>query len=131
LIEIGQLEAERAFAKARPFVMINACASSQPYVALSNRDSFPHRFVTSQACAVVGTLWPVSGPVANEFSRLFYDELHRKPIGQALLTAKKALVQKNDDQGVVLSPQRKLAREIAVRSYCLFANPDLRLHRGL
>jgi hypothetical protein len=128
LIEIGQLETERAFAKAQPFVMINACASGQPYVALTNRDSFPHRFVTSQACAVVGTLWPVSGPVANEFSRLFYDEIHRNPIGQALLAAKRALVQKNHEYGFVFSPQRKLAREIAIKSYCLFANPDLRLH---
>jgi hypothetical protein len=128
LVDIGQLETERAFAKAQPFVMVNACASGQPYVALTNSDSFPHRFVKSQACAFIGTLWPVSGPVANEFAQLFYAELAGKPIGLALLAAKKALVDQSAEHGEAeVSPQRKLARQVAVRSYCLFANPDLRL----
>jgi CHAT domain-containing protein len=130
LIEIGQLEEERAFTKVNPFVMLNACASAQPYLGLTGQDSFAHRFVTSQACAVVGTLWPVDGSVANDFARLFYEELASKPIGQALLDAKLALVSaaamKNDanDQKQSL---RHLARQVAVRSYCLFANPDLRV----
>ena len=96
-----RLKAESMFAQAQPFVMINACASAQPYAALTNRDSFPHRFVMSQACAVVGTLWPISGPIANEFSRLFYGELfQQRPIGQALLAAKKALREKNRERAV-------------------------------
>jgi len=129
LIDIGQLESERAFTKAQPFVMVNACASGQPFVALTNRDSFPHRFVTSQACAFIGTLWPVSGPVANEFARHFYAELLAgKPIGLALLAAKEALRDQDAERGeAAVSPQRKLARQVALRSYCLFANPDLRL----
>jgi CHAT domain-containing protein len=130
LIEIGQLESERTFAAAQPFVMLNACASAQPYLGLTHRGSFAHRFVTSRACAVVGTLWPVAGAVANEFADRFYTELASKPIGQALLAAKLALVQ--DDAGSSggteeVSPLRRLARQVAVRSYCLFANPDLRL----
>src|SRR5262249_10212975 len=51
LTEIGKLESERHFAAARPFVMLNACASAQPYIGVTNRDSFAHRFVISQACA--------------------------------------------------------------------------------
>jgi HEAT repeat protein len=130
LIEIGQLESERAFAAAQPFVMLNACASAQPYLGLTQRGSFAHRFVTSRACAVVGTLWPVAGTVANEFVERFYTELASKPIGQALLAAKLALVR--DDTGIrdgtdEVSRLRRLARQVAVRSYCLFANPDLRL----
>jgi hypothetical protein len=130
LIEIGQLESERAFAAAQPFVMLNACASAQPYLGLTQRGSFAHRFVTSRACAVVGTLWPVPGAVANEFAERFYTELASKPIGRALLAAKLALVR--DEMGSragtdEVSRLRRLARQVAVRSYCLFANPDLRL----
>jgi hypothetical protein len=131
LIEIGQLESERAFATAQPFVMLNACASAQPYLGLTHNGSFAHRFVTSNACAVVGTLWPVAGAVANEFAQRFYAELaSNKPIGQALLAAKLALVRENagDDNSPGEVPSlRRLARQVAVRSYCLFANPDLRV----
>jgi hypothetical protein len=133
LIEIGQLEAERAFATAQPFVMLNACASVRPFLGLtsSGHGSFAHRFVIRQACAVVGTLWPVAGAVANEFAQRFYHELAaNKPIGRALLDAKLALVREDVNDvnggGEVLS-LRRLARQVAVRSYCLFANPDLRL----
>ena len=59
IIDIGQLVAERAFTKAQPFVLLNACASAQPYISGIDRDSFAHRFITSQACAFIGTLWPV------------------------------------------------------------------------
>lgn len=130
LIEIGQLESERAFATAQPFVMLNACASAQPYLGLLHRGSFAHRFVVSSACAVVGTLWPVDGSVANEFAERFYSELGSKPIGQALLAAKLALVRQDAMNGGSTSqatPLRRLGRQVAVRSYCLFANPDLRL----
>jgi len=130
LIEIGQLESERTFAAAQPFVMLNACASAQPYLGLTQRGSFAHRFVTSRACAVVGTLWPVAGPVANEFAQRFYDELATKPIGRALLAAKLALLRETAGNGEAtdeVSTARRLARQVAVRSYCLFANPDLRL----
>ena len=132
LIEIGQLESERSFAAAQPFVMLNACASVRPYLGLTHHGSFAHRFVTSHACAVVGTLWPVAGAVANEFAQRFYVELASdKPIGQALLAAKLALVHENYGNNSSSPNQvpalRQLARQVAVRSYCLFANPDLRL----
>jgi hypothetical protein len=128
LIEIGQLESERTFASAQPFVVLNACSSAQPYLGVTQKDSFAHRFVTSRACALLGTLWPVSGPVATEFVQKFYAELSRLPIGQALLAAKLSLVQDvASDSGGEPSPLRRLARQVAVRSYCIFANPDLRL----
>jgi hypothetical protein len=130
LIEIGQLESERAFTKTNPFVMLNACASAQPYLGLTRQDSFAHRFITSQACAVVGTLWPVESSVANDFAKLFYAELSSKPVGQALLDAKLTLVTAtaaNNDEGDEKQSLRRLARQVAVRSYCLFANPDLRV----
>jgi CHAT domain-containing protein len=130
VMEIGQLESERAFAAAQPFVMLNACSSAQPYLGLTQKGSFAHRFVTSRACAVVGTLWPVAGPVANEFVERFYGELISKPIGQALLSAKLSLVGEGtigNCDATEGSAMRRLARQVAVRSYCLFANPDLRL----
>jgi CHAT domain len=130
LIEIGQLESERSFATAQPFVMLNACASAQPYLGLTHHGSFAHRFVGSRACAVVGTLWQVAGAVANEFAQRFYVELASdKPIGQALLAAKLALVHENKkgDSTDEVPPLQRLARQVAVRSYCLFSNPDLRL----
>ena len=123
LIEIGQLESERCFAVAQPFIMLNACSSAQPYLGLTQPGSFAHRFVMSRACAIVGTLWPVAGPVANEFAQRFYDELAHKPIGEALISTKLALMEKSDDA----SSELQLARKVAVRSYCLFANPDLRV----
>ena len=129
LIEIGQLEAERKFTTVNPFVMLNACASAQPYLGLTQSDSFAHRFVTSQACAVVGTLWPVETRVANDFAQKFYTELAKKPIGEALLAAKMALVAAADEKsgGDRQAALQQLARQVAVRSYCLYANPDFRL----
>jgi CRP-like cAMP-binding protein len=131
LMEIGQLEVERVFANAQPFVMLNACASVRPYLGLIHNGSFAHRFVTSRACAVVGTLWPIAGAVANEFAQHFYRELAtNKPIGRALLNAKLALVKMGVDaanNADEVPSLRRLARQIAARSYCLFANPDLRL----
>ena len=129
LMEIGQLESERAFAKAQPFVMLNACASAQPYLGLTHRGSFAYRFISSNACAVVGTLWPVEGNVANEFAAEFYKQASDKPIGPALLAAKSAILNrpdfdaKTDDD----SRARLLYRQVAVRSYCLFSSPELRL----
>jgi CHAT domain-containing protein len=104
--------------------MINACSSSLPYLGLMQRDSFSHRFVMSQACAFVGTLWPVDEDVANEFAALFYAALRQKPIGQALLAAKRALLYEsaNGVTGATL-----LTRQLAARAYCLFANPDFRI----
>ena len=127
LIEIGQLESERAFTKVNPFIMLNACSSAQPHVGLMQRDSFAHRFVASQACAVVGTLWPIDGSVANEFAKRFYAELTLKPIGRALIDAKLTLVAATAEETTAEGSLRQLARQVAVRSYCLFANPDLRL----
>jgi len=129
VIEIGQLEEERAFAAAHPFVLLNACSSAQPYLGLTQRGSFAHRFVTSRASAVVGTLWPIAGPVANEFARRFYAELSNKPIGQALLAAKLALVEEctEPEGSTEITSIHRLARQVSARSYCLFANPDLRI----
>lgn len=130
LSDVGQLEVERKFTEAHPFVLLNACASATPFLGLTQRDSFGHRFITSQACAVVGTLWPVSGPVANDFAQRFYAALSSMTIGQALLAAKDALANAANDNDIVDERQialRKLARQVAARSYCLFANPDLRI----
>jgi hypothetical protein len=131
LIEIGQLKSESAFTDAQPFVMLNACASAQPYLGLVQRGSFAHRFVTSSACAFVGTLWPVESSVANEFAERFYTALASKPIGQALMAAKRSLMHENARDGSdsmdKIANMRRLAQQVAVRSYCLFANPDLRL----
>jgi len=72
----------------------------------------------------------VAGTVANEFAERFYTELTHKPIGQALLAAKLALVCNDtgsSDGTDEVSRLRRLARQVAVRSYCLFANPDFRL----
>lgn len=127
--DVGQLEAERKFSTVYPFVLLNACSSATPFLGLTQRDSFGHRFVTSQACAVVGTLWPVSGPIANDFAQRFYAALSSETIGKALLTAKDALVNASDDSDADAKQKavRKLARQVAARSYCLFANPDLRV----
>lgn len=129
LREIGQLEEERRFSEAQPFVMLNACASGQPYAALIERDSFAHRFVTSRACAFVGTLWPVDGRVANDFARRLYTHLSSgKTIAAALLLAKTELVGlASEELTAGLSDVQRLATRVAVRSYCVFANPDLRL----
>jgi hypothetical protein len=131
VMEIGQLEPERAFGRAQPFVMLNACASAQPYLGLTHHGSFAHRFVTNNACAVVGTLWPVAGHIANEFAAEFYTALASRPIGPALLAAKLALLAADvyPDQSEPDDERRRLllARQVAVRSYCLFASPDLHL----
>ena len=66
LLEIGQLESERTFADAQPFVMLNACASAQPYLGLTHRGSFAHRFVSSNACAVVGKLCSLPSPRCSQ-----------------------------------------------------------------
>jgi hypothetical protein len=124
LIEIGQLEEERQFGKAQPLVMLNACASGQPHSALIARDSFARRFLETNACAFIGTLWPVSAEEANEFAALFYERLKAgKSVAQAVLAAKEGMLQPAQD--IPLEPRRRIARIVAIRSYCLFANPDL------
>jgi len=127
--DIGQLEEERQFSEAQPFVVLNACASGQPYAALIERDSFAHRFVTSRACAFVGTLWPVDGSVANNFARRFYGHLRAgKTISSSVLLAKAELVgAAAEELTASMSDVQRLATRVAIRSYCVFANPDLRL----
>jgi hypothetical protein len=129
LRDIGQLIAQRDFTHARPFVLLNACASAQPYMGLTDRDSFAHRFVTADACAFIGTLWPVSGPVANDFAAAFHEGLKSMTVGAALLAAKLAMVSKTAQAAdLKTSPDiGAVARQVAARSYCLFAHPDLRL----
>ena len=129
LVDIGQLLSERQFAEAQPFVLLNACASAQPYIGLTARDSFAHRFVSAQACAFIGTLWPVAGPVANEFADAFHKALASQTVGQALLSAKLAVVARAA-QAADAAPAPDIAavaRQVAARSYCLFAHPDLRV----
>jgi hypothetical protein len=128
IIDIGQLIAERAFTQAQPFVLLNACASAQPYISAIDRDSFAHRFVSSQACAFVGTLWPVAGTVANDFAAAFHLALRHNTVASALLSAKLAIVEQAKHIDELGDPSLEaIARQVAARSYCLFANPDLRL----
>jgi hypothetical protein len=128
LIDIGQLIAERVFTKAQPFVLLNACASARPYISGIDRDSFAHRFVTSQACAFIGTLWPVAGAVANDFAAAFHLALKENTVANALLSAKLAIVDQAKYADQAGEPSAVvIARQVAVRSYCLFAHPDLRL----
>ena len=129
IVDIGQLMAERKFTTAQPFVLLNACASAQPYVGMTNRDSFAHRFVTSEACAFIGTLWPVAGAVANDFAAAFHEALRSATVGGAMLAAKLAVVSNAAQSGsVAAAPDiAAIARQVAARSYCLFAHPDLRL----
>jgi hypothetical protein len=129
LADVGELESERKFAKANPFVLLNACASAKPLLGIMQMDSFGHRFVTNQACAVVGTLWPVAGDIATEFAERFYIALQTDTVGRALLSAKQSLVGSAPIKDAELETEDvlSLARQIAVRSYCLFANPDLRI----
>ena len=127
MIDVGQLKTEREFARAQPFVLLNACTSAQPYVSAIDKDSFAHRFITSQACAFIGTLWPVAGAVANDFADAFHLAMKEKTVASALLAAKLAIVEKakqtNEGDTSVLA----IAQQVAARSYCLFAHPDLRL----
>jgi CHAT domain-containing protein len=110
--------------------LLGQAPSAQPYLGLTHRGSFAHRLVASNACAIVGTLWPVEGGAANEFAAEFYKQIASKPIGLALLAAKTTLLNftgalsggKDDNVR-----ERILYRQVAVRSYCLFASPDLRL----
>lgn len=126
LIDVGQLEARKRFGKAKPFVMLNACATGQSYVSLTDRDSFMHRFLTNQASAVIGTLWPVEGRVANDFARLLYRELLAgRSIAEAVLSTKAALLSGADRAGI--DDEEDMARRVSVRAYCVFANPDMRV----
>lgn len=127
LKNIGQLQAECAFREAAPLVVLNACASASPHMILMETDSFVHRFIESNACAVVATLWPISAPIANEFAGKFYEELQSKPIASAMLAARNALLNPNSPSAGTVNTKRDLARRISLRSYCLFANPDLML----
>ena len=128
MIDIGQLIEEQAFTKAQPFVLLNACASAQPYISGIGRDSFAHRFITSQACAFIGTLWPVAGAVANDFAAAFHSALKENTVAGALLSAKLTVVEQAKKSADAGNPTTLvIARQVAARSYCLFAHPDLRL----
>jgi hypothetical protein len=101
----------------------------RPYVGLTDRDSFAHRFVSSEACGFIGTLWPVAGTVANDFAAAFHEALQTNTVGNALLSAKLAIIAQTASvaeasQGPDIAV---IARQVAARSYCLFAHPDLQL----
>jgi hypothetical protein len=129
LMQIGQLKEESVFSRSRPLVVLNGCATGKPYITLTGKDSFAHRFVQSQAIAFVGTLWPVDETTANRFSSLFYRSIKAGiSMSEAMLSARRILAGIEDDPDAdVLTPAQQLASRIAARSYCLFAHPDLRV----
>jgi CHAT domain len=129
LIQIGQLKEESIFSKNRPLVVLNGCATGKPYITLTGKDSFAHRFVQSQAVAFVGTLWPIDETTANRFASLFYQSIKEGvAISEAMLRTKRILAGIGGDPDAdALTPAQHLASRIAARSYCLFAHPDLRV----
>jgi hypothetical protein len=128
MIDIGQLMSERAFTQTQPFVLLNACASAQPYIALTDRDSFARRFVAAEVCAFIGTLWPVAGSIANDFATAFHEALKTLTVGAALLAAKRSIVSHSEQTDATAAEAlTAIARKVAARSYCLFSHPDLRI----
>ena len=127
MMSIGQLKEETVFGERKPFVTLNGCSTTASYVSLFEEDSFAYRFVEAQACGFLGTLWSVDGRVANAFSRLFYRGLvSGLNVREALMKAKAKLLGEVKRDGESGKPN-PVAVHVAARSYCIFANPDLRL----
>jgi CHAT domain-containing protein len=109
-------------------VILNGCATGTAYVSLTGQDSFAHRFLQVSASAFVGTMWPIEDRVAQEFASLFYSELARgREISVAFLAAKTRLRQVRDAKGRERTGDERVARNVAVRSYCLFASPGFKI----
>ena len=126
LERIYRAPAEKEFANARPIVVLNGCATANPYLGLLGKESFAYRFLLANASMFVGTLWPVHEEVAHEFSQVFYAKIASGiRLGEALLETKQAIVDSTEDrQGKPLSDWQRVLRRISARSYSAFGHPN-------
>jgi hypothetical protein len=127
--EIGLLASEREFLATEPFVILNGSSTAELRFGRRHLGSFADRFVTCRACAVVGTLWPVPALCANEFTAVFHEALRAKAVSDALLSTKLEIlgrVAQSADE-TELTTIKDIGCLVGVRSYVLFADPNLRL----
>jgi hypothetical protein len=126
--EIGALRSESVFGEAAPVVVINGCGTARSIPSLFGPDSFSARFLKAKASAFVGTLWPVEERLAHDFSRAFYANLAAgHGVGEAMLETKLNLTSANAKSGRRLTAAQETWRRIALRGYCVFAHPEMKV----
>jgi hypothetical protein len=125
LVEIGAVEAERAFFKRRPLVMLNCCEGAQKSKLLGGLDSFPHVFIDNACIGCVGTIWPVHSRAANRFMSALYKELANDTfVPAAMKQARKSVLDEARAEGT--SAADRLHLTLAARAYVYYGPPDLR-----
>ncbi|MEU9156945.1 CHAT domain-containing protein [Streptomyces sp. NPDC048417] len=92
-IDLAVAAQRRSLRADRPLVFFNACSSSGEIGWFGATLGWAPEFLQAGAAASIGTLWPVRSQTALQFADTFYDQLitHRKPLGHASLTARKAI----------------------------------------
>jgi hypothetical protein len=69
----------RAFAKARPFVFLNACQVGRAAVALVGLRGFAASFIELGASAVIAPIWSVKDEIAHQVAETFYQTVKAEP----------------------------------------------------
>jgi hypothetical protein len=69
----------RAYAKARPFVFLNACNVGQTDHSFNGLGGFAPTFLELGASCVIAPLWSVKDTVAHDIAREFYEETLKNP----------------------------------------------------
>jgi hypothetical protein len=110
--EFGLIEAPDDPPRPGPLVFLNACASAA--MSAKFNTSFVRWFLRHQNRGVIGTETMIPDTFAAVFAAQFYRAfLAKEPIGQALLSAKRYMVQRyNNPLGMV---------------YTMYADPDLQV----
>ena len=102
----------------RPFVFFNACRTARQTLSLTGRDGWSVRWVLRCGCgALLAPLWTVNDDRAFEFAELFYEEARRKPLGEAVRSARERLRDRHPNDPAWLA-------------YCLYGHPEARIVFG-
>ena len=66
-----------AFGNSHPLVFMNACETAQRGLSLTHLGGWAERFAEAGCAAFIGTLWAVEDNAAQDFARVFYEEICR------------------------------------------------------
>jgi len=66
-----------SFGNTHPLVFLNACETGQRGLSLTHLGGWAERFTEAGCGAFIGTLWAVEDDAAQDFARVFYEEICR------------------------------------------------------
>jgi nucleoid DNA-binding protein len=90
-------KADRALARSKPFVFINACRSAGQAPTYTRLDGWALAFLEAGAAAFAGSLWAVRDETASGFAQTLYKHLdHGRTLGDAVLKTRRSARRSGD-----------------------------------